>query len=337
MDAPASGGYASARAVFYSKGFEVMKTWWKSAAIGLIALVPAASAIAGAEPDPLTPSDAKIVAQINIRSLLQAPLVQKHALDTLKSLLRRNDEVRRLLDAAGLDPLKDIDTIALSASGNTLSGADTKMQVVIRGNFTPDKARQAADEYARKHPGRLKSFVDGSLPLWEVPTDQQSVYAAFANDKTLVMTTAKGDIAALVQRNGQPAQRLSANMQAALAHLKGDEGVWLAMVATADVNKLLKNDAAKDFTSLTGALELSNDAQFALVWHTNSPKAAAQIKSQLDEMMPYLSFLGAGKDKSGKIVKELIDSIQLKTDKNDVCLRVHITDAQIEKAGKKGP
>jgi hypothetical protein len=80
-----------------------MKTWWNLAAVALMALVPVTAASSGAEPDRLNPSDAEIVLQINVRSLLHTPLVQKHALDSLKALLRRNDEVSRLLDAAGLD------------------------------------------------------------------------------------------------------------------------------------------------------------------------------------------------------------------------------------------
>jgi hypothetical protein len=69
--------------------------------------------------------------------------------------------------------------------------------------------------------------------------------------------------------------------------------------------------------------------------HTNSAKAAAQIKGKLDELMPLLSFLGAGKDKSGQIAKEVIDSIKLKTEKNDVSIRLHITETQIDEASKK--
>ena len=51
--------------------------------------------------------------------------------------------------------------------------------------------------------------------------------------------------------------------------------------------------------------------------------------------VPLLAFLGAGKDKSGQIAKEVIDSIKLKTEKNDVSIRLHISDAQIDKARKK--
>ncbi len=318
-----------------------MKTWRNIAAVSLMLLVPVASASAAAQPDRLTPRDAEMVAQINLRVLLQTPLIKKHALDSLKTLLRRNDETRQLLEAAGLDPFKDIDTISLSASGNPLNGGKVKMQVVVRGNFDPDKAQAAAEDYAKKHPGRLKVSKDPTKSMWEIQSESKSLYAAFADNKTLVMTMAKEETAAVVERAGQTPQRPSAAMQKALAHLKGNESIWMAMVATEEIKQLLQDDSSsKDFAaalqSITGALELNNDAQFGLVVHTNSPAAAAKIKSKLDELMPLLAFFGAGKDKSGQVTKEVIDSMKLRTEKNDVSIRLRITDAQIEKAGKKG-
>jgi hypothetical protein len=315
-----------------------MKKWRDLAAVGLMVLLPVASVPAAAVPDRLTPSDTEMVVQINVRQLLQTPLVKKHALDPLKALLEHSPETRRLLDAAGLDPFQDIDTIAVCASGHPLTGG--KLLVIVRGSFAPDKVRTAADDYAQKHPNRLKSFKEGDLPMWEIHSDNKSFYAAFADNKTLVMTPTKNDTSAVVHRAGQASQQPSAAMQAALSHLKGGENVWLAMVATDEIKQLLKgDDTSKDFAaalqSVTGALELNDDAQFGLVVHTNSAEAAKQIKSKLDDLLPLLAFLGAGKDKSGQIAKDVIDSIKLKTEKNDVSIRLHVTDAQIDRASKK--
>jgi len=315
-----------------------MKSWRDFAAIGLAALLPVALASAAAEPDRLTPRDAELVVQINVRQLLQTPIVKKHALHFLQALLEHSGETRQFLRTAGLEPFQDIDTIAVGASGHPLT--DGKLLVVVRGNFAPDKVRTAADDYAKKHPNRLRSFKDGDLPMWQIHSDGKSVYAAFADNKTLVMTASEKDTAAVVRRAGQTPRRLNTAMQAALTHLKGSEEMWLAMIATEEIKQLLKSDdTSKDgvaaLQSVTGALELNNDAQFQLVIHTNRAEAAAQIKGKLDELMPLLAFLGAGKDKSSRIVKEVIDSIQLKVENNDVFIRLQVTDAQIDKVNKK--
>lgn len=315
-----------------------MKTWRKFALVSLLALVPVGPALAAPQPDRLTPSDAEMVVQVNVRQLLQTPLVKKHALDPLKILLQRNTELQQLLTAAGLDPLKDINSISLSTSGNPMTGG--KLLAVVRGEFDVDKARKAAEEYAKKHPSRIKSISDSTKPMWEISDDNKSFFAAFADSKTLVMTTTKKDTAAVVDRASQTPQRPNKAMQAALDHLKGSESLWMAMVATDEIKQLLKaDDMAKDFAaalqSVTGALELTDDAQFSLVVHTNNPKAAEQIKSKFDELMPLLAFVGTGKDKNGRVVKEVIDGIKLKAEKNDVSIRLQITDAQIDKARKK--
>ncbi len=297
-----------------------------------------AGAVPHAEPDRLTPADAEMVVTIDVRQLLQTPVVKKHALDPIQVLLKRNDELGQLLTAAGIDPLKDINTLSLSTSGNLATTG--KMLAVVRGKFDPDKARTAADEYAKKHPGRLKDVKEGDLSMWEVASDKKPIFAAFAGKNALVMTLSKEDTAAVVKRAGERPQRLNKDMQAALDQLKGGESVWLAMLVTDEIKQLIKSDDnAKDFAdalqSITGGLELTDDAQFTLVVHTSNAKAATQIKGKIDELMPLLGFVGAGKDASGRIVKEVINNIKLSTEKNDVSIRLKITDAQIEKARRK--
>ncbi len=285
----------------------------------------------------MIPGDAEVVVAVNVRQMLQTPVVQKHALDPLKLVLKRNEELKQLLAAAGLDPLKDIDTIALSTSGNPTSTG--KLLVVVRGHFDPDKVRTASADYAKKHPGRLKSVKEGDLPMWEITSDGKSFFAAFADKDTLVMTGTREDTIAVVRRASQPPQPLNKEMRAALDQLKGSESVWLAMVATDPIKQVLKgDDLAKNFAdalqSVTGALELTDDAQLSLVVHTNSPMAATRIKGKLDDLMPLLNVLGTGK---APLVGELLRGIKLETNRNDVSLRLKVTEAQFEKARKQSP
>jgi hypothetical protein len=317
-----------------------MKTGRNGARVSLIVLclaAPARSQTTHAQPDRLIPGDAEVVAAVNVRQLLQTPVVQKHALDPLKLGLKRNEELRQLLAAAGLDPLKDIDTIALSTSGNPTSTG--KVLAVIRGQFDPDKVRTASAEYAKKHPGRVKGLKEGDLPMWEITLDGKSFFAAFADKDALVMTGTKEDTVAVVRRAGQPPQQLNKEMRAALDQLKGSESVWLAMVATDPIKQVLKgDDLAKNFAdalqSVTGSLELTDDAQLSLVVHTNDPKAATQIKGKLDDLMRFVNALGTSK---APLVGELLRGIKLETDKNDVSVRLKVTEAQFEKARKQSP
>jgi hypothetical protein len=312
-----------------------MKSYLPSIAL----MILTSTATAAPTTDRLTPADAEAVVTVNVRQLLQTPVVRKHALDPLKLLLERHDELQQLFTAAGLDPLRDVDTISLSTSGNpTASG---KLLAVVRGRFDPAKVRTATAEYARKHPGRLKSIKAGELPLWEITSDNKSYYAAFAGDNTLVVSNTKEDAAAAVGRAGQAPQPLSKEMQAALDQIKDGEPVWLALVATDAIKQLLRGDElAKNFAdalrSVTGTLELTDDAQLTLVVHSSSATAAGQIKEKLEDLLKLLAFVGGGKDASGQVVKEVIDNLKLGTDKSDMSIRLKLTDAQLDKIRKKG-
>jgi len=316
-----------------------MKIGRNFARAAVFAILVSSPALAAPVPDRLTPADADMVIAIDVRQMLRTPVVQKHALDPLQTLLKRNDELRQLLTAAGLDPLKDIRTIGLSTSGNP--AVKGKLLAVVRGNFDPDKAKTAAEEYAKKHPGRIKALKEGELPMWEITSDNKSFFAAFAGKSALVMTASKEDTVAAVRRADGPPQRLNKELQTALDKVPGGESAWMAMVATEQVKQLLQSDdTAKDFAealqSVTGTLELTDDALLTLVVHSSNAEAAAQIKSKLDDLLKVFAFVGAGRDGSGQIVKDVLDSIKLGTDKNDVSIRVKLTGAQIEKARQKG-
>jgi hypothetical protein len=323
-----------------------MQILCRTTALGLLALAIASPASAApaparqprAELDSLASADAEAIVHLNVRQMLKTALVKKHALDPLKVLLQNNNELQQILNAAALDPLKDIDTINLSTSGNPLEGG--KLVAVVRGDFAPDKARAAAEDYAKKHPQKLKILKDGQTTMWEIPSDRNSFYASFVGNKALVMTARKEDTAAAVARAGKSAQQPSTSMRSALDHLKGSETLWLAMVATDEIKQLMKkDDGVKEFAaalhSITASLELDADARLAVVVHTENPKAAEKIEGKLKEFLPLLGILGAGNDPNGKAVKEILGNIKVKAENKDVSIRLQITEEQIEKAGNK--
>lgn len=317
---------------------------WRNFAVALplvlcsVAPAPSAPRI---EPDKLTPADAELVVAVNVRQILDTPAAKKHALDPLKLLLQRKDgEIQQLLTAAGLDPLRDIDTIGLSASGNPATTG--KLLIVVRGRFDPDKARTAIGGYVEKHPDRVKVHAQGDLPIWEIAVERgaKPLFAAFAGKTVLVMTASKGETAAAVGRANRPAQPLNQGMRAALDRIKGGESAWLAMAASDQVKKALKGEQkGKSLTdalrSITGELRMADDAQFTLTVHTTDVAAARQIKDKISEVVQFLTLMNADKDAGSRAVRELLENLKLGTDQNDVRARFTLTDAQLEKFAKK--
>lgn len=306
-------------------------------------LCSAAPALAAprVEPDRLTPANAELLVHVNVRQILGTSAVQKHALDSLKLLLQNRDgEIQQLLTAAGLDPLRDIDTICLSAAGNPATTG--KLLIVLRGRFDPDKAQSAAGDYSKKHPTRVKASKQGKLPIWEIAVEREKkpLVAAFAGKNTLVLTTSKEDTAAAVGRADREPQPLNKAMLAALDRVQGDAGAWLAMTASDHLKQSLKGGqkgqiVADSLLSITGALEVAADAALTLTIHTNNPTAAKQINDKLGEMVKLFAFMSSDQDGVSRVTREVMEKVKLQMNNNDVCVRFTLTDAQLQEIAKK--
>jgi hypothetical protein len=322
---------------------------WRTLSILVLAALCSAAPSAGvptpqrpghAEADPLTPPDTEVLVHVNVRQLLDTPVVKKHALNPFKMLVQQREELQQTLAIAGIDPFRDVATITLSLSGNLIGKAEVLS--IVRGNFDPVKVQLASEAYARKYPGRLKALRGEGPPLYEIALDGKPLFAALAGKDILVVSTSKEHTLAAVRRAGQRAEAINPALQSALDRLTGADSVWMAMVVTAQLKEAMKGDeGVKSFADamqcVTGRLELADDALMTFDIHASNPQAATQIKAKLDEVTPLLGFLGAGKDQGARVVKEVIGNIKIATEKNDVSIRLLLTNTQLEKAGKKEP
>ena len=103
-------------------------------------LAPPAGA---AEVSPYLPDDIEVVAFVNVRQLLAAPLVQRHALEQARTTLKENAELQKLLAAAGFDPLRDVQSVTLAAPG---SGVPSRAVLIVAGTFDVERIHALADE-----------------------------------------------------------------------------------------------------------------------------------------------------------------------------------------------
>src|SRR4051794_6457376 len=83
----------------------------RTAAALAVALAVCAAPARAADLDPYVPGDTTALLVINARQALDSPVVKKYALDKVQAALKQSAEAQRLLTAAGVDPLKDVDRI----------------------------------------------------------------------------------------------------------------------------------------------------------------------------------------------------------------------------------
>src|SRR6516165_1850557 len=88
------------------------RTWLLAGA--LLALVLPARA---AEPDKYLPNDTEAIVVLNVKQILDSPLVKKHLAEKIRDEIKNNAEVSKVLEALGFDPLKDLSSITIASSG----------------------------------------------------------------------------------------------------------------------------------------------------------------------------------------------------------------------------
>jgi hypothetical protein len=295
---------------------------------------------AKAEPDRLTPADADVVAVVNVRQLLAAPLVRKHALDTLTRVLNRDDRMVKLLGQAGLDPLKDVDTLTVATSGDL---PNPRLVGLVRGRFDPAKVHAVAADFAKQNPEKLKATKEGDLVVYQVLADKATVYAAFADRFTLVVSPDRAQTLAVVQGAAKAAGRLNKQTQKVIDTVPAKDAVWVAAVVTDKMKEAAKGDpdAAELVSALesaTGGFQVDDAVKGALVLHTASAEAAAKWQKKIEEVLPLLNFLAPGKDAAGRLAKAAIGTIKVASEKSDVRITLQVTEEMIQKAAKKdGP
>src|SRR5258708_38129541 len=111
------------------------------AALGATALRPAPVRHGGAagkfEPAKCVAEGSEVVVVVNVRTILNAPIVKKGELAALLNELKDNELAKELHKATGIDVFNDVETIVLSGSGQ--NAKDAKVFVVIRGSLGPEK------------------------------------------------------------------------------------------------------------------------------------------------------------------------------------------------------
>jgi hypothetical protein len=288
--------------------------------------------------DRLTPGSANILAVVDFRRTLGAPLVRKYVLEELRRLLGKEDRVVKVVRLAGLDPLTDVDTLTFAASGDINA---PRLVGIVRGRFDPAKVRAAVEEYGKQNPDKIAQLKEGGQTLYQVQAEK-TLYAAFADAGTFVVSPSKEYLLDVMRKAAAAPERLNADMQKTVDRLSGRECAWVAAVITEQMKQALgKQDPdlaalAASLESITAHLELTDSLQLAVVIHAANIKAAAEVRKKIEEIvLPLLNFLAPGKETAARVAKEALSSIKVATDKNDVRITLQLTEEMIQKASKK--
>jgi len=289
---------------------------------------------AGDDADRWLLDDAEIVLSVNLKQLVGSDLMKKGGAAGVKDLIKGNEQVKVVLEAAGIDPLKDVDSILLSGSGG--SKTDVKALVVIKGRFDPEKAFGAA----RKRDD-VEVVKDGATEILKLKIQDTTAYAAFAGKSTLVMTQSKESTADWVKNGGKKAAKVSKEMQAAQGNFKGNESLTFAMVINDDLKKLIAKIpqlavAGPKLQTLTASVTLTDEVDLKVVGNTSDAKAANQLKGAVTVLKGVAEVMASGDENLGPLVTDILNEVKVTSDRESVNVALKVGKAMIEKAGKGG-
>lgn len=305
--------------------------------LALILLLP--GPVRAADVDRYVPDDARMIAQVNLREILDAPLARKYALDEMHTALDRHAEVRQALEALGLDPFRDLQSVTLAGLtvDDKLSGL-----AIVHGRFDPAKVRTIAEQYAREHPDELKIHPRDGRVVYEA-VKKRTVYAALVDREVLLLSPSRAVLTEAVARRGKT-PHLSKDLQALVSPIDGRQSAWFAGVVTDDVQKelarsLLGRQRAGQVKSFTGGVRVGDTIEADIHIETSNARTASDLRKVLEGLKALTAFAVANNKRIpayGPLASDIIRAFRIRTEQAAVTVHARITSAQIEKGLRKG-
>jgi hypothetical protein len=267
---------------------------WLVALAVSIALTSSATAI---EYTKLLPADTEAVTSINVRQILDSPLVKNTGLDQAKEaldqILQADDEIRGYVKSLGIDLFRDVHRI--TAAGPASKESD-KGVIIVEGKFSAENFKKTAAEVSRKRGDHLKVGKIGDREMWEivVPQQDKTFFVALADEQTLVAGLSKASLRdVLAQADGKKVD-LKKEMREVIAGVDPKASLYFAAMSDALIQAVqdglkdanvpnagkvsdMAKDLKKKLNALSGSITIGDDLKFQVALSTKEAKVAREM------------------------------------------------------------
>jgi hypothetical protein len=291
----------------------------------LVATLAVGSSSPAADPHASIPGDAKVVVQLNVRQLLEAPLTDGDKPATLKAILDEKYKDVQLLDVI---PFKQITTavVALPTLGET-----KKIFAVLHGKFDPpglrkEVARRFKDS-VKEHGAGATAFQEFRIPVEKfqgIATPDEACLAVLDETTCLISLGSKADMVnALAGKNaGTPAV-----LRALLA--KNDKEAEVSYALVNELGGPFANwkdirRAFELFQSVHGSVRLSEEPTGRFVITCAKPEAAQELGELVQKGLNALTGVMALLSRANRDLTPTVDvlkTIRVRTDGNTIGVR----------------
>jgi hypothetical protein len=232
------------------------------------------------------PDAADGVITVNVRQLLDSELIKKAGLD--KALA--GEDVQKQLKLIGLDPLKDVERIVVTADKEK----PEDVYVIIQGKFDPAKLAAAAEAAGKEQSDHLKIHKSENGKIYElskldevvklppqaagagINLKDKSVFAAIPDKNHVVIVGSKEAAEAVLAKGAGKKTTKLANKELAglLPKINLKQSVAVAMPAPDEKIK-----------SITGGVTVTSDVKSNFTVNAADADAAKQINDTIGEQL----------------------------------------------------
>jgi hypothetical protein len=304
-------------------------------------LLGSVGAAQAADVEKYLPDGTVVVMSVNVKQLLDSPLVKNHFLDKLQAALKQNGEMSETLKALGLDPLKDITRFTAASTG---TNTDSKALMILSGNFDPAKFEAVAAKSAEQHVGGLKMTNDNGHKILEVqlPQRPKPLLVCVLDKNTIVASADKECLEEAFARTGDQQAKLQKEVEDLLKEVDEEQSLWIAMLGEAlSKNEMIPDEKTKknlqNIDTISAGLTVSNDIKLLVNVFAKSSDGAKELANALTELLNglkgFVAMMAANQKELAPAVG-IVDSIKVLTEGKKVIVKSEVSEDVIEKGLK---
>lgn len=282
-----------------------------------------------ADVDPHLPNDTGLVLSINVEQLLNSPVGRKYLQRAIDNALKDNRRLQESFTFLGFNPRRDVSRVIVALSQRPEHGF-----VIVRGKFDREKIAKLAEQLVGDKTIRLRIHRGRDLTIYEgAASDGSPIFAAFPNDRTLLLCNDKEKLQRSKQR-GEPQKEIAALIQRA----DDRRSAWfVALPAIADffpVEDANKRRSLESLENLTGTLNVETGVRLDLHVASQTPQDAKTINQMVVDLKGLFKALAPNLAKEKPDLVPLLEaagSITSSVRGNSTAITLELSAGQIEK------
>ncbi len=299
----------------------------------LVALAGAVGVVRGADVDKYLPEGTQVLVTVNVRQILESPLVKKD-LPKMRQGLEGLGDAKKILDDLGFDPFKDLDTLTIAGAG---AGDPEKAVAVAHGRFNVGKFQAKAEEVAKEQ-GFLKVQKTEGHTLYEVtpPGQDKPAYLALVDAHTIVASPSKEIVLqAFAAQPSTATAKVRGEFKTLLEKADDKQSIWIVGLGSALAKGIPQGEQIKH---LVGGITFSDDlrAEFTILAVSDSAakELAKTIEDGIEQAKSFLTIISMDQKQLTPLVG-LLDKIKVAGQGATVSVKGHVNKETLEKLEKQ--